>query len=197
MKLTKEQTAENRRQILETAAKLFRERGIDGVGVSDLMAAAGFTHGGFYNHFPSKEALAGEACGAALERANRALAASLEAGKGKAWRDYLAEYLSPHHRDDPAHGCTLAALATDAGRQGKDVQARFAAAFEELVELTASEPQSRGEKRAARPRKAARAEAMRLWSQAIGAVVLARSVASADPALSDEILRATREQLLP
>jgi TetR/AcrR family transcriptional repressor of nem operon len=189
VKLTKEQAAENRRQILETAARLFRERGFDGVGVADLMKAAGFTHGGFYNHFASKEALAEEACGAALEGANGALAESLEGRRG-AFAAYLAQYLSPAHRDDPATGCTLAALSADAGRQGKDVQARFAAALEEVIELTAAEL-------APRRTRAARAQALQLWSEAIGALVLSRAVVAADPALSDEILAAARDQLLP
>jgi len=68
MKVSREQAAENRERIVQVAAKLFRERGFDGVGVADLMKAAGLTHGGFYGHFASKEDLAGEACGRAINR---------------------------------------------------------------------------------------------------------------------------------
>src|SRR5258707_12526625 len=68
MRLTKEQATENRRQILEAASRLFREQGFAAVAVADLMKAAGFTHGGFYNHFPSKEAGAAEACSTGMPR---------------------------------------------------------------------------------------------------------------------------------
>src|SRR5689334_16944846 len=80
MRLTKEQAAKNRREILETAERLFRERGFDGVGVADLMKEAGFTHGGFYNHFGSKEELAAETCAASFERATEEIAAKLAGG---------------------------------------------------------------------------------------------------------------------
>ena len=68
MRVTKEQAAENRRKILAAASRLFRAKGFDGVGVADVMAEAGFTHGGFYNHFASKEALAAEACASEITR---------------------------------------------------------------------------------------------------------------------------------
>ncbi len=77
MKLSKTQAARNRQKIVDVAAQLFRERGVDGVGVADLMKAAGFTHGGFYNHFPSKEALAAEACGSAFQASISGLKAAL------------------------------------------------------------------------------------------------------------------------
>src|SRR5690349_2976768 len=70
MRLSKEQAADNRRRILEAAARLFREQGFAAVAVADLMKAAGFTHGGFYNHFRSKEALAAEACSTVIARSN-------------------------------------------------------------------------------------------------------------------------------
>src|SRR5882757_5405430 len=73
MRLTKEQATENRQSIIDTAGRLFRESGFNGVSVADLMKAAGFTHGGFYNHFPSKEALAAEAASSGLKHSRSEL----------------------------------------------------------------------------------------------------------------------------
>src|SRR2546425_148539 len=137
MRLTKEQAAENRRQILEAAGQLFREQGFAGVAVAGLMKAAGFTHGGFYNHFPSKEAIAAEACSTVIARSNAELAESLGQKTGKAWRQYLDRYLSVEHRDAPASGCAVAALATDAARQSKEVRASFAEGIENVIEILA------------------------------------------------------------
>ncbi|WP_224248931.1 TetR/AcrR family transcriptional regulator [Hyalangium gracile] len=196
MRLTQEQAAENRRKILETAGRLFRERGFDGVGVADLMKAAGFTHGGFYNHFPSKQALAAEACSGAFERSASKLACELEQAPARAWRDFLEHYLSPEHRDDPGQGCTLAALAADAGRQGKEVQESFSEGLEKVFALaqehlsTAAPDKRKGTEASTRER------AIQMMSEVVGAVVLARAVAEADPELSDEILEASRRKFL-
>ena len=138
MRVTRQQAEDNRRTILEAAGRSFRERGFDGVGVADLMKAAGFTHGGFYNHFASKDALAAEACADALGRANAALADELRAGEARPWKRYLTQYLSAEHRDDPAGGCTLAALAADAARSGAGVQTSFAAGIEQVIAILAA-----------------------------------------------------------
>src|SRR6266436_1770428 len=123
MRLTKEQAAENRRQILEAAARLFREHGFAGVAVADPMKTAGFTHGVFYNHFRSKEALAAEACSTVIARSNAELAGALgrktPGQKARAWRRYLEGYLSVEHRDAPGSGCVMAALAADGARRSK------------------------------------------------------------------------------
>ena len=139
MRLKKDEAERNRQEILDVAEKLFRERGFDGVGVADLMKAAGFTHGGFYNHFTSKDQLAGQATAAAFARSNAALAESLDKGGAGGWKAYVRQYLSPGHRDDPAQGCTLAALAPDAARKGPEVQARFAEAIDEIVGVLAAD----------------------------------------------------------
>jgi TetR/AcrR family transcriptional repressor of nem operon len=195
MRLTKGQTDQNRQAILAAAERLFREHGIDGVGVADLMKAAGFTHGGFYNHFASKEALAAEACGAALARASDALEAHLAGGKTRPWKQYVEQYLSVEHRDDPATGCTLGALAGDAARQGAHVQAQFAGAVERVIEILAAYLARVAGDAGERP-AALRERAVQLWSEIIGGLVLARAVAEGDPALSDEILAANRHKLL-
>ncbi|WP_394824603.1 TetR/AcrR family transcriptional regulator [Pendulispora albinea] len=197
MRLSKEQAARNRQGIIDAAARLFRERGIDGVGVADLMKAAGFTHGGFYNHFPSKEALAAEACASAFENTLAELNTALAAGAGKsgsAFSQYLAHYLSPGHRDDPNGGCPMASFAVDAWRQGDEVQSAYAEGIESVLSAFATQlaKGARGKKTGA---SAARVQAIRLLSEVVGALLLARAVAGANAGLSDEILEASRQKL--
>jgi TetR/AcrR family transcriptional regulator, transcriptional repressor for nem operon len=197
MRLTKEQAASNRQAILDAAGRLFRTRGFDAVSVADLMDEAGFTHGGFYNHFPSKEALAAEVTAASVGRSNAALAAGSGASaNAKTLARYLEGYLSPRHRDDPSGGCTIAALAGDASRQSTAVQATFAEGIEALVAIVAGQllegtgegPRAKGKRAIA----ATREKAMRVVSEMVGSLVLSRAVASANPALSDAILAASR-----
>jgi TetR/AcrR family transcriptional repressor of nem operon len=193
MRLTKKQAAENRRQILEAAAGLFREHGFAGVAIADLMKAAGFTHGGFYNHFASKEAIAAEASSTLIARSNAALADALgqktSRQRAKAWRQYLDHYLSVEHRDAPASGCAVASLATDVARQGKAVQSSFAEGIENVIDILAANlPKAKPGQGPAKTRE----QAVRQWSEMVGALVLSRAVADADPALSEEILAASR-----
>src|SRR5271170_5012307 len=110
MKVTKAQAQANRAHIVETASALFRERGYDGVGIADLMAVAGFTHGGFYKHFSSKADLLAEAatCGFAQSAAK---------AQGVDVVEVVKQYLSRAHRDARGEGCTMAALCGDAARQ--------------------------------------------------------------------------------
>jgi len=192
MKLTKEQTEKNRIAILEAAQRLFRTHGFEGVGVADVMREAGFTHGGFYNHFSSKEALAREASREALTKANAAFVDLLEHGKGNPWRRYVAEYLTKEHRDDPARGCTLGALSADAARQGPELQSSFAEAIEQVIGILADHfrKATPGE-----PRAQARARAVQQFSEMFGALVLSRVVSGADPQLSEEILSTNRRRL--
>jgi TetR/AcrR family transcriptional regulator, transcriptional repressor for nem operon len=126
MKVTKAQAEANRSLVVETASQLFRERGFDGVGVADLMAAAGFTHGGFYKQFGSKADLMAEstACGIAQ---TAALSEGVDAPT------FVRHYLSREHRDGRATGCTMAALGGDAARQPEPVRIAFADGVENLV----------------------------------------------------------------
>ena len=198
MRLSKEQAARNRQGIIDAAARLFRERGIDGVGVADLMKAAGFTHGGFYNHFPSKEALAAEACASAFEGTLTELNNALDHGaskSGSAFSEYLAHYLSPDHRDDPNGGCPMASFAVDAWRQGEEVQSAYAEGIESVLAAYAAQltKVSRAGKKVSAA--AARVQAIRLLSEIVGALLLARAVAGANSGLSDEILEASRGKI--
>src|SRR2546425_12374458 len=113
MRLTQEESERNRKQILEVAGRLFRQRGFDGVGVDDLMKAAGFTHGGFYNHFASKEELEVEASAAGAVQAIAALVEPLSDPRRDGWERFVRRYLSANHRRDPASGCPVAAVAAD------------------------------------------------------------------------------------
>ncbi len=101
MKISKEQAQKNRQQIIDVASQLFRERGFDGIGVADLMRAAGFTHGGFYGHFESKEALMLAACQHAFDEA--ALRWQKQTGAHPiAFESIASKYCSKQHRDNPA-----------------------------------------------------------------------------------------------
>lgn len=184
MKVTKAQAQANRAHIVETASTLFRERGYDGVGVADLMAAAGFTHGGFYKHFGSKTDLMAEA-------ASCGLAQSADAATGVDLADFVKHYLSREHRDKPGDGCTMAALCADAARQPESVKAAFAAGIERQLAGPAHHEGRPVDKASDK----ARARRIALMAQAIGAVVLSRSCPD-DAPLADEILDVCRAHIL-
>lgn len=190
MRLSKQQTAENHRQIVEAAARLFQRHGFDRVGVAELMREAGFTHGGFYNHFESKEALAAEACERVFARANAALASRLAARNATAWNAYVAEALEPEAVHAPSDDAALATLAADASREGPTVQHTFAAGIEALLSTVTSYFAGRTPRSARVPRRAARAQAVQHLSALVGACVLARAVSRSSPDLSKEILAA-------
>jgi TetR/AcrR family transcriptional repressor of nem operon len=184
MRVTKAQAQANRARIVETASTLFREHGYDGVGVADLMAAAGFTHGGFYKHFRSKAELMAEAAASGLSP-------SLENSEGLDAAEFFKRYLSRKHRDARSAGCTMAALCGDAARQSDDVKATFAAGIENVLAALGRE--------GALPddvdQRSVRAKMIDTLAHAVGAVVLSRSCPD-DSSLSEEILKVCRKQIL-
>ncbi|HEX5276816.1 MAG TPA: TetR family transcriptional regulator [Fluviicoccus sp.] len=184
MKVTKAQAQANRAKVVETASTLFREHGYDGVGVADLMAAAGLTHGGFYKNFGSKAELMAEsaACGMAK---TAALSAGVDAAR------FVQLYLSREHRDVRATGCTMAALGGDAARQPDAVRATFAEGIESLLAVL-SRPAGSCDEGDSRP---TRAKAMDLLAHALGAIVLSRACPDDSP-LADEILAVCRQEIL-
>src|SRR5689334_22344520 len=101
MKVTRKQAKLNRARVVSTAAHLFRERGFEGVGVADLMKAAGLTHGGFYAQFDSKQHLMAEACERALEESEQMWREALERAPKKPLTAIASYYLSRKHRDNP------------------------------------------------------------------------------------------------
>ena len=185
MKVTKEKAAENRAALVQAAGRLFRERGIDGVGVAEISKKAGLTHGALYAQFPSKEALAAEAFASALKGGWEQMTADRD-GRPATLTDYLDWYLSFDHRDNLATGCPMAASACEVARQDKVVRERFTEGFEQLVAVM-----ERG--LGASPVRAEnRQRALAMMAAMIGGVAASRAVAKADPKLSNEILRAVR-----
>ncbi|MFF7364975.1 TetR family transcriptional regulator [Streptomyces sp. NPDC008125] len=125
-RVSQAQAEENRSRVVDTASRLFREQGTQ-VSVADLMKAAGLTHGAFYKQFASKEALVDEATAHAFTRLAGHHAAGLEEHDGQrdaTQRALIDTYLSVDHRDNPADGCPVAALATDIAREGGGSGAR-------------------------------------------------------------------------
>lgn len=187
MRVSRQKAGENRAAVLEAAARLFRERGLDGAGVAEVTREAGLTHGGFYGQFPGgKDGLAAEAVARAFED-TRAFWQGLTADKqpgADALAAVMAAYLSPEHRDDPGHGCPVPALAADAARSGRALQDAFATGVERFLAALAADLEAAG----IEPLQA-REEALMLLSSLSGALALARAVASASPALADEVLK--------
>src|SRR5215470_6121612 len=173
MRYPADQTAEKHERIVEEASRLFRERGFENVSVSEVMKAAGLTHGAFYAHFGSKDELQAAAVAygqkVSLERVQR--------NKTRTKGSYADRYLSPRHRDNPGDGCTMAALAQEVARSTPELKAAFERGLEEILSAEAGD----------------RREAIFRTASLLGGVVLARAVQ--DPRLSDEILRSVRQKL--
>ena len=180
MKVSRAEAAQNRERIIEVAARLFRERGFDGIGVAELMNFAGLTHGGFYGHFASKEDLMAQACARALEGSLDALHQVAERGGGNALSAVASAYLSPAHRDRPGEGCALAALGAEAARHGSPVRGAFTQGVHSLADrLTRLLP--------GKSKRAKRERALAIFASMVGALVLARAVDDAE--LSEEVLQ--------
>jgi TetR/AcrR family transcriptional repressor of nem operon len=187
MRRSKQDAAETRRRIIIAAAAEFRRNGITDTSNSDLMAAAGLTHGGFYRHFESKDQLVAEACDAAVRSMVDKFAA---AAVGKSARRRLgaatARYLSTDHRDDPAHGCPLAALGSEIARCDEGVRSAATDGFRRLVAIIAAQYEG------TRP-DLAKQRALAAASMMIGALTMSRIVT--DPELSSEILSQAKSYL--
>ena len=186
MRVTRQQPAENRDRVLETAARLFRERGFGGVGVAELMNEAGLTHGGFYGQFRSKDELKARACEHAATQVLEKWRQSASRRPADALSALVAAYVSPSHRDHPGTGCAVAALAGEAVREGPEVRRAVSdgakAIFDTLLQVVP------GKSRAGKRQRAA----VTLASM-VGAVVLSRVIE--DESLSNEILRAVKSTM--
>jgi TetR/AcrR family transcriptional repressor of nem operon len=198
MGVSKRQTARNRQAIIDAATRLFRERGVDAVGLNELMREAGFTQGGFYNHFESKDALVAEVIAMAMTGANaklfEAIGKPLEAQHVNRFARQIKYYLSTNHRDDIENSCAVACLAPDARRLSEAAQAGYAqglhAALNQLASIVENDPTLGAAQESPRER------AIALYAQMVGALMLSRAVLSSDRALADEILSAARSDLL-
>ena len=180
MRVSREQAKANRQRVVETAARLFRERGFDGIGLADLMKEAGLTHGGFYRQFPSKDALL-------MEAMTRAFSQSADQLASRSADQRIAAYLSKAHRRNPGSGCAIAALGADVARAEAETQAAFAVGVERLLACVGGDDAAGG--------GAARAEAIRTLAALVGALVIARATALGAPELSDEVLTTVRDGL--
>ncbi len=185
MRVSKEQAAHNREEILASAARLFREHGIDATGVDSIAADAGLTHGGLYSQFGSKQAIVTEAIRFALAEGRRAWHRAAQGKPAKrALSEIVTAYLSRRHRDSPGKGCLVAALSGDITRQPEAVRQTFTTELKDVLELMAA--LMPGDTPARR-----RAEATAALACMAGALILARAVN--DEALSNGILKAAAD----
>ncbi|WP_254896850.1 TetR/AcrR family transcriptional regulator [Amycolatopsis sp. Hca4] len=198
-RITQEQKQLNREKIVTAAGEGFRLRGIDGIGLEEVMKAAGMTHGGFYNHFASKDDLALEVLHQGFTDSLAALDAIRSAhprSARAALHDMVDGYVNAEHRDHPEAGCASAALVTDAGRHGTAAQAEYRRGldgyFAKITDMLLDRARQSGTELT--PAEA-RERAVALFSQMVGALTLSRAVADAAPALSNEILAVNRKQL--
>jgi TetR/AcrR family transcriptional regulator, transcriptional repressor for nem operon len=181
--------AKTHKRIVDIASKRFREKGLAGIGIADLMKEAGLTVGGFYKHFNSRDDLVAEAVGSALGRWKRQVDAAASGGPPVTYEALVDDYLSEAHRNDPGAGCPVSALAGEIGRSDKRTRALVTRQIRDDIELLATLIRDTNEK----DKSAARSQAMLTYCALVGAIGVARAVS--DEQLSGEILK-TVSQLL-
>ena len=187
MRVTKEQAAANRRDMLTAAARLFREQGVSATGVDAITRDAHLTHGAVYSQFGSKEAVAAEAIRLAFQGSRRRWQRLVERkGREKALAAIVAEYLSRTHRDAVGQGCVVAALGSEVARQSRSVRAAFTEELKAGLEFLAGlmpgdDPAHRYE------------DAIAAFVSMAGALMLARAVN--DEPLSERILDTTAKRV--
>lgn len=179
--------AATHQRIVETAARLFRENGIDRVSVSDLMKEAGLTHGGFYKHFESRDELVAEAVDEALRHSRTTLDRLRSEQPASLYEAFVDEYLGRTHRDSPGNGCAITALVGDVARNDPRARSLYTTQIERNLQVLGSmlavDPAS----------EEGQSDAIIALSLMVGALGLARAVA--DEALSDRILDAAKRYL--
>jgi TetR/AcrR family transcriptional regulator, transcriptional repressor for nem operon len=177
------------KRIISLASKRFREKGLTGIGIAELMKEAGLTVGGFYKHFDSRDGLVAEALGSAVGPWETLLGGAASGGPPVAYDSLIDSYLAEAHRDHPGTGCPVGALAGDVARSDKRTQAIATRKIVEcLGRLENSIRETSGEDKGT-----ARSLAIMTWCALVGAITLARAVS--DRELSREILK-TVAQLL-
>ena len=181
---TKEATHE---RIVEAAARAIRRSGYSGTGVADIMKDAGLTHGGFYAHFPSREAMLAEAA----DRAGRESVAMMErivatCPPQRAIQAMAEAYLSKAHVEGVETGCATAALGSEMPRQAPEVRRAATRRIKEMIDLVARQSPDWGQ-------PGAHERALATVATMVGALVLARAVD--DARLSDALRKAALKQL--
>ena len=188
MRYSKEHKQETHARIVRKASVRLREKGAHGIGVADLMKEAGLTHGGFYAHFDSREALVIEAFAYAMDRSmERWRKAAEQTPPEKRLATIVDSYLTPVHRDDPGHGCAVPTLGAEIARESPKTRKAFAAKLEQMIDMIAEQIPDV-------PPKAARKQAVATLATMMGTLVLARIAGNGE--FSDEILAAGREAAL-
>jgi TetR/AcrR family transcriptional regulator, transcriptional repressor for nem operon len=188
MRYSKEHKQETHARIVRKASVRLREKGAHGIGVADLMKEAGLTHGGFYAHFDSREALLIEAFGYAMDRSMAYWRkTTAETSPEKRLAMIVDSYLTASHRDDPGRGCAVPTLGAEIARESPKARKAFAAKLEQMIDMIA-------EQLIDLPPKAARKQAAVTLATMMGTLVLSRIAGSGE--FSDDILVAGREAVL-
>lgn len=189
MKVSKEQNIQNRNSLIAAASKLFQAQGFAATGVAQISEEAGLTQGAFYAHFKSKTLLIQAACQSAFATCRGAWE-TMTASRSNDLEIILDSYISPAHVDDPADGCPMAAYVSEIKSQDAPVKDTFTQGLEGMVgvlnEVLTKDFDD----------DAARRNALFFMCSMVGTVALARATKSTDPALSDEIINATKKSLL-
>jgi TetR/AcrR family transcriptional repressor of nem operon len=188
MRYSREHKLETHARIVKKASVRLREKGAHGIGVADLMKEAGLTHGGFYAHFDSRDALVIEAFGYAMDRGTERWRKVMEqTPPDKRFSAIVESYLMPTHRDDPGNGCAIPTLGAEIARESPKTRRAFAAKLEQMIDMLADQI-------VGVPRKAARKQAMATLATMMGAIVMSRIAGTGE--FSDEMLDAGREAVL-
>jgi TetR/AcrR family transcriptional repressor of nem operon len=183
---SQKQKTKSHERIVRTASKRFREKGLEGVGIADLMQEVGLTVGGFYKHFDSRDDLVVEALRSAFETRRRQSDAVASGGPPLTYAKLVDDYLSVAHRDHPGSGCAISALAGEIARSSKRTRALLTDEIRNALQLIADLTSGKDE-------GPARSAAILTLSALVGAIGLSRAVS--DEALSREILKTVGELL--
>ena len=189
MRHSKAEKAKTHKRIVAIASKRFREEGLAGIGIADLMKEAGLTVGGFYKHFKSRDALVAEAVGSALGMWKDQVDAAASGGPPVTYESLVNDYLSETHRNHPGTGCPVGALTGDIARSDKRTRAVVTRQIRDNIELLATLIRDTNGKAKGTPRS----QAVLAYCALIGAIGVSRAVS--DQQLSREILK-TVAQLL-
>lgn len=187
MRYSKDHKAETHARIVKSAAVQLREKGAQGIGVADLMKEAGLTHGGFYAHFKSREALVIEALNYAMDRSRERWGDVVaRAPEGEGFEALVRHYVTPAHRDNPGHGCTMATLGSEATREGPKARKMFLGQLERMIDTLAAQLPG--------PAKETREQAIAALATMMGTILMSRVAGSSE--LSSQILDIGREAAL-
>jgi TetR/AcrR family transcriptional repressor of nem operon len=183
---SKAQKAKTHERIVKLASKRFREVGLAGIGIAELMKEAGLTVGGFYKHFDSRDDLVAEAVSSAFGGWKRRVEAAKSGGAPVSYEKLIDEYLNEAHRDNPGTGCAFSALAPEIARSDKRTRSLTSEQVRNDIQLIATLLPGRD-------KRTARSRAILIFSALVGAMSLARAVSN--EALSREILETVGELL--